>query len=205
MFLLFYFNMSNETQKGKVNKSKWYTYPLLILILIILLPLVLIVVSIIFFLELKKRFIIRPRLLQRVRDEWLPKNKFIIFVYCDNPLWKRYAEERIIPRIAPNAIILKWSQRNEWIESDALEAQLFRNFHSGKEFIWREEANKGGEEYYGELNHVAMVFKPWNKPRIINFWLEVRDYKFGKYENINQPRKFWKLKELEKELYSYLP
>ncbi len=179
------------TKNNKVKKSPWYTIALFIIVLIILSPLIIIAVLIFLIPWLKIRFIIRPRLLRRVRKEWLPKNKFILFVYSDNQLWKEYAKKNIIPKIVSNTAVLNWSQRKDWINSNTLEAQLFRNFQWGREWIWRNNIRMGGQEY----NHMAIVFKPWNKPTVINFWKAFKDYEFGKYEKIRQ---------LEKELYSYL-
>lgn len=179
------------TKNNKVKESPWYTTALLIIVLIILSPLILTVVLIFLIPWLKIRFIIRPRLLRRVRKEWLPKNKFILFVYSDNQLWKEYAKKNIIPKIASNTAVLNWSQRKDWINSNTLEAQLFRNFQWGRKWIWRNNIRMGGQEY----NHMAIVFKPWNKPKVINFWKAFKDYEFGKCEKIRQ---------LEKELYSYL-
>lgn len=178
-------------ERTKVKTSPWYIGALFILGLILLLPLILL--AVLFFLVpwLYARFIQRPRLLREVKNKWLPQNKFILFVYSDNELWKDYAEKYIIPKIAANAVILNWSNRRDWINSNSLEARLFRNFQYGREWIWRQNIRMGGQNY----NHMAIVFKPWSQPKVINFYKALKDYKFGKDE---------KLKTVESELYAYL-
>ena len=176
--------------KSTSKKSPWYITALFFIMLILLSPLILIVVLIFLIPWLNARFIQRPRLLRRVRKEWLPQNKSILFVYSDNQLWKEYAEKKIIPKIKSHAAVLNWSKRKEWINSNSLEAQLFRNFQWGREWIWRQNIRMGGQDY----NHMAIIFKPKNT-RIISFWKAFKDYEFGKEE---------KLRQLEKELFAYL-
>ena len=178
-------------ERKKLEKSPWYITALFIIVLVLLSPLILLIVLIFSIPWLKIRFIERPRLLRRVKNEWLPQNKFILFVYSNNELWKDYVENNIIPKIETRAVILNWSHRKEWIHSDSLEAKLFRNFQWGREWIWNQNIRMGGQNY----NHMAIVFKPWNKPKLINFWKAFKDYEFGKGD---------KLKAVENELYSYL-
>jgi len=175
----------------KSKKSPWYVVALFILVLILLSPIILLIALVLIVPWLKIRFIQRPRLLRRVKNEWLPQGKFILFVYSDNELWKKYAEENIIPKISQNAIILNWSLRKDWIKSDSLEAQLFRNLQWVRERIWQQNIRMGGQEY----NHLAIVFKPWDKPKKISFWRAFKDYEFGRDG---------KLKSVENELYACL-
>ncbi len=180
--------MSEPTEPRKLL---WYEIVLLVLVFILLIPIALIFTLISLASWLKAKYIQRPRLLRRVKNEWLPKNKFILFVYSDNELWKEYAEKNIIPKISQNAVILNWSIRNDWINSNTLEALLFKNFQWGRERIWRQNIRMGGQDY----NHMAIVFNPWDKPKIISFWEAFKDYEFGKKES---------MKVMEGELYSYL-
>lgn len=73
----------------KSKKSPWYVVALFILVLILLSPIILLIALVLIVPWLKIRFIQRPRLLRRVKNEWLPKGKFILFVYSDNELWKK--------------------------------------------------------------------------------------------------------------------
>jgi hypothetical protein len=186
---LSYLNFVSE--RAVLTKPPWYTVILFVLLFILLFPLILLIAVIFVILWLRVRYVQRPRLLRRVKKEWLPQSKFILFVYSDNELWKNYAEKNIIPKIASHSVILNWSRRKDWISSNSLEARLFRNLQWGKEWIWRRNVRMGGQDY----NHMAIIFKPWNKPKTISFWKAFKDYKFEKYE---------KLKAAEQELYAYL-
>ena len=167
-------------------------HPILIVAWLILLSPLIIIVSLIFFIPwLNIRYIRRSRLLSRVQKEWLPQNKFVLFIYSNNPEWKEYAEENIIPQIKDNAVILNWSERKSWIDSDSLETQLFKNFNWNRKWIWLQNTRSGGQDY----NHMAIVFKPANNPKIINFWPAFKDYEFGNKE---------KMEMLKNELLTYL-
>lgn len=171
-------------------KSPWYKKVLFIIVLVLLSPILITIIIILALPWLFSRFIQRPRLLRRIKNEWLPQNKFILFIYSDNQDWKNYAEQNIIPKIKEHSIILNWSERNNWINSNTLEAKIFKNFHWGREWIWRQNIRAGGQNY----NHQAIIFKPWNKPKIINFWKPFKDHQFGNETN---------LKNTETELYNY--
>jgi hypothetical protein len=179
------------SQTSSSKGSPWYITVLIIGALILLSPFILIGVMLFMVPWLHKRFFQRPRLLRRVKNEWLPQNKHILFVYSDNPLWKEYAEKNIIPKIAQHAIVLNWSERRNWIHSDSLEAQLFRNFQWGHKRMWRPGARAGGHDF----NHMAIVFNPVQKPKTISFWEAFKDYKFGNNKTLDLT---------EKELYDYL-
>jgi hypothetical protein len=172
------------------KKSSWYVVALFFVALVLLSPIILILALLFIIPWLYARFVQRSRLLCRVKNEWLPQNKFILFVYSDNQLWKEYAEKKIVPKIKPVAVILNWSQRKDWIKANSLEAKLFRNFQWGREYIWQNNVRMGGQTY----NHMAIIFKSWDKPRVISFWEAFKDYEFGKENNLTI---------LENELYSY--
>ena len=172
-------------------KNPWFVPVIFNIIVILLLPVIIPLILIFLIPWIKIRYIQRPKLLWKVKKQWLPAGKFILFVYSDNELWKDYAEKNIIPKIKPHAIILNWSRRKEWINSDSLEAQLFRNFNWRRKWTWKLNTRMGGQDY----NHFALVFKPWVNPKLINFWQAFKDYEFGKNE---------KLKKVEEELLSSL-
>ena len=174
-----------------IQKPPWYESALFIGVYILVSPVFLTFGLIILISWLYMRIIQRPRLFNRVKKEWLPKNTFILFVYSDNALWKEYAEKNIIPKIEPNAVILNWSHRKNWINSNSLEVQLFKSFEWGREWIWLQNVRQGGQPY----NHMAIVFKPWSKPKVLDFWKAFKDYKFGKMDQ---------LKAVESELNNYL-
>jgi hypothetical protein len=182
---------SVTTVESTAKKESWYVLPLFLIGFVLLLPFLLFILPILFTPGLYARFIQRPPLLRRVKKEWLPKNIYILFVYSDNALWKKYAEEHIIPKIEAHSVVLNWSYRKEWMAGNSLEAQLFRNFEKGGEQTWREHIRMGGQPY----NHMAIVFKPWNRPKVISFWDAFKEYKFGREEE---------LKKVEEALYQYV-
>jgi fatty acid desaturase len=51
---------------------------------------------------------------------WCSRGKDILFVYSDSPIWHDYIEEQIIPRIESRAVILDWSNRQNWLHRVSL-------------------------------------------------------------------------------------
>jgi hypothetical protein len=116
-------------------------------------------------------------------------NLFFLFILTTS-FGKNTPRKRLFLKIKPVAVILNWSQRKDWIKANSLEAKLFRNFQWGREYIWQNNVRMGGQTY----NHMAIIFKSWDKPRVISFWEAFKDYEFGKENNLTI---------LENELYSY--
>ena len=140
----------------------------------------------------------RSFLLLRVKNEWLPQGKITLFVYSDEPKWKKYVESEIIPKIHNCTVILDWSKRRQWVHEDDLATKLFRNFNWGQGWLWNRENKRriGGRA----LNHMAIVFKPWFKAKVFSFWKTWKDAEFGKNEAFDRMiREFLKLVS-EKEL-----
>ncbi|MBI4452252.1 hypothetical protein HY637_02385 [Candidatus Woesearchaeota archaeon] len=130
-------------------------------------------------------YIRRLWLLLQVRLYWIPKQKYVLFVYSDNPTWKKYAETKILSRIKPNTTALNWSEKQQWIENTKLlEVRLFRHFMWGVEWVWKNRIRTGGQDF----NHLAIVFIPWYKPKKIKFWKAWKDYEFGKKEGLEKMR-----------------
>lgn len=166
------------------SELQWYKKVLFILAVIILFPLILagllIFLIIYFLLFLPRRF----WLLLQVKSQWIPKGKFILFVYSNNPEWKEYADKQILPHIAKKTIILNWSEKEQWINNESLETKLFKNFNWGRKSVWVNRRRTGGQNF----NHMAFVFKPWYKPRRINFWEAWKEHEFGQDEKLNKTR-----------------
>lgn len=160
---------------------------LLILVLILILPIILAIFVILFIPWYIRKWV----LLLRVKQEFYPKGKYILFIYSSNPLWEEYAENNIIPNIASKAYILNWSEKFKWINQNKLEVKLYKHFMWGREWIWKQNVRMGGQEY----NHMAIVFYPWWKPKKFSFWPAFKDYEFGKEE---------KLKQVEKDFFNYI-
>jgi hypothetical protein len=90
------------------------------------------------------------------------QDKFIIFVYSNSPNWKLYIEENILPHIQNHAIILNWSDRNQWHKTD----WTVQSFHH-----WGGQVN---------FNPLAIVFCNLGDVRVIRFYRAFRDLKHGK-------------------------
>ena len=109
---------------------------------------------------------------------WLPRNKRLLFVYSDSPIWQAYIEAHILPRIQEQAVILNWSERRQWSARHTLAAAVFRHF--------------GG---HNEFNPMAVVFRPLRRGRVFRFFQPFRDLKRGKPEH---------LARVETEFFHYL-
>lgn len=71
--------------------------------------------------------------------------RFILFVYSESPKWKAYLEEHILPRLRGSAVVLNWSEREQWPRVLPWESRVFHHFTGAREF-----------------NPVALVFSgPW--------------------------------------------
>lgn len=125
----------------------------------------------------------------RVRSEWYPRNKYILFVYSDSPNWKEYIETNMLAKILEPAIIMNWSERSKWAwNSKLLEVKVFKYWANVSLFI-----NKGEKQLQGnEFNPIAIVFAPGCKVKVFRFWKAFKDYKHGKT---------LLLKKVESELY----
>jgi hypothetical protein len=52
---------------------------------------------------------------------WLKwRQRFVLFVYSDSPIWKEYIETKVIPKLQKHAVILNWSERKAWKNSLAI-------------------------------------------------------------------------------------
>ena len=88
----------------------------------------------------------------------------VLFVYSDSPLWKDHVEQRILPRLPRNTVVLNWSQRLRWPRL-SLAVLLFHTFAGGREF-----------------NPIALVFERFAFVDRFRFWQPFRDAKHGKVE-----------------------
>ena len=102
----------------------------------------------------------------------------LLFVYSDGPHWQSYIEANILPRIRGRAVILNWSQRNNWRSTSPWEARFFRRFAGDREF-----------------NPLALVYQPRGRIRAVRFYQAFLDFKHGKES---------RLRAAESELFSLL-
>ena len=45
---------------------------------------------------------------------WCLRDRDILFVYSDSPVWHDYIEQSILPHLGERAIVLNWSERKRW-------------------------------------------------------------------------------------------
>ena len=97
-----------------------------------------------------------------------PHQKFILFVYSDSPNWKSYIERNILPQIQDHAVILNWSERNQW-DKTSWPVQVFEHWGGQKNF-----------------NPLAVVFCGLTQVRVIRFYRAFLDFKHGKEALLRQ-------------------
>lgn len=104
--------------------------------------------------------------------------RHILFVYSDSPNWKAHVEERILPRIAKNAVVLNWSERRHWPRTNPWEARYFRRFAGNRDF-----------------NPIALILAPGHRVIAVRFHRAFLDLKHGKAKPIH---------DAEAELFEHL-
>jgi hypothetical protein len=108
---------------------------------------------------------------------WLPRDKHILFVYSDSPIWHDYIEQHILPVIRERAVVLNWSQRRSRSWGRSLAVAAFKHFGG-----WR------------DFNPMGVVFRPFRRGKTFRFLPAFRDYKHGKPE---------KLLAMQREFFEY--
>ena len=76
----------------------------------------------------------RKALIARFRSEYSAHGRFILFMYSDSPNWKQYIDDHILSRIGRYCIVLNWSERKMWKESNQWEPKLFRSLAPSTNF-----------------------------------------------------------------------
>jgi len=128
----------------------------------------------------------------RVRWQWYPKGKHLLFVYSDSPNWKDYIKANILPRIQERAVVINWSERSRWDwKQKPLEVQVFRHWAGVSRYSFKGRVKWDGDEF----NPIAITFIPWWKRKVFKFWQPFKDFKHGK----ERP-----LKQLEAQLFELL-
>lgn len=105
------------------------------------------------------------RLRRRFLSRWAPAGKRALLVYSNSPHWQSYIEQRWLPVLARQAVVLNWSERQQWPKTSALEAAVFRQWAGEREF-----------------NPIAIVFTFTAPARVevVRFWQAFRDFGHGK-------------------------
>ena len=99
---------------------------------------------------------------------WLPKGKDILFVSSDSPTWQEYMATQVLPHIRARAVVLNWSERNEW-SARSFPADVFHSFGGGRAF-----------------NPLVIWFRPFRFARIYRFWPTFKDWKRGYKEPVER-------------------
>jgi hypothetical protein len=106
---------------------------------------------------------VRLGLLVMIWRQWNRRGKNILLVYSSSHTWKAYFEERILPRVKEQAVVLNWSERSAWPKGFSLPVAAFRHFGGAREF-----------------NPLAVVFRPFHRTRIFRFWQPFKSQKHGR-------------------------
>lgn len=130
--------------------------------------------------------------LQALR-QW--KGKYVLLVYSNSRRWQGYFEDKIIPKLQDTAVILNWSERLTWTWAKTLELKIFQHFAGVTRFTYEENGQIKTSWSGDDFCPLAVVLKPWWRPKVIRFWEAFKDYKHGKSA---------KLKAREEELFSVL-
>jgi hypothetical protein len=134
--------------KARGNTRPWWAVPLVVLVL----PITIIALMLWLLYSLG--------LYLAIWACWGSRGRNLLFVYSDSPHWKDYIESEILPHIRDRAMILNWSDRNEWIGKWALGPMAFRHFGGDKEF-----------------NPIALYFRPFAIHRTYRFWEPIRRWR----------------------------
>jgi hypothetical protein len=106
----------------------------------------------------------RLRAVRRFRARWQSQGRGLLLVYSNSPNWKRYVEEKWLPRWGNRAVVLNWSDRQNWRRESRPEVALFRAFAGDREF-----------------NPLGIVVPQKGRAaRVVRFWRAFREYKHGK-------------------------
>lgn len=100
---------------------------------------------------------------------WLPRGKKVLLVYSHSPLWRDYLENRVLPHLAGQAVILNWSERKKWERAFSLPVLAFSYFGGRREF-----------------NPLAVVFHPYRWGKTFRFWRPFQELKQGKTETLEK-------------------
>lgn len=145
------------------TKRPWWTWP----ILVVLLPLVIVVLVLWLLAALLLQFV--------VWATWCPRGRYALVVYSNSPIWCDYFEERVLPVLGSRAVVLNWSERNQWKFS--LAVVLFRFFGGTREF-----------------NPLLMVFEPLTWVRQFRLYRAFRAFRHGRREEVDDLlREFFQL------------
>ncbi len=159
------------TIREKLEKVGGYAF---IVIIILLLPLIFVGLLLwLAYASLKGKWYA----LQALR-QW--RGKYILLVYSNSRRWQGYFEDKIIPKLQDTAVVLNWSERLTWAWAETLELKIFRHFAGVTRFTYEENGKRKTSWAGDEFCPLAVILKPWWRPKVIRFWQAFKDYKHGK-------------------------
>ena len=132
------------SQKKAPFKRRLGNTTLLVILLILGLPFALIAFPL--------TFLYRVALYLLVWTLWLPRGKNILFVYSESPIWRDYLATQVLPLVKDRAVVLNWSERNEWPRW-SLGVAVFHHFGRFRDF-----------------NPLIMLFQPLHFVKVFRFW-----------------------------------
>ena len=100
---------------------------------------------------------------------WIPRGKNTLFIYSESPNWHEHVQEHLLPRVQDRAVVLNWTERRKWQRLPTLSNLAFTFFGGRREF-----------------NPMAIVFRPFRRPRKFRFYQPYRDFKHGKSEALDK-------------------
>jgi len=106
-------------------------------------------------------FLYRLILLITVWIFWLPNGKNSLVIYSNSTIWKDDFENKILPQLDSNVVVMNWSERRLW-RKYSLESMCFRAF-------------SGRYEY----NPIAMKFRLFRWVKRVRFFKAYKASKHG--------------------------
>ena len=149
-------------RQGKTLTRRVLDAALVLLIFTIALPLALVTIGL--------ALLYRGALYLLVWLLWLPKDKDILFVYSDSPIWREYMTTEILPLVESRAVVLNWSERSKW-PLWSLGVSVFHRFGGARDF-----------------NPLVVLFRPFQRARTFRFWPAFKDWKRGSREPLERLR-----------------
>ena len=171
--------MISEGAKKELSTTKKFFAAALVIVLILLIPLIAlvgVVAGIVWLVQ-------GAWLGLRVRLQWCPRGKYLLFVYSNSRIWKDYIESNILPKIGDRAVVMNWSERSQWDwKRPPLEVEVFRHWAGVRRYFLRGKRRWDGHEF----NPIAITFIPWWRRRVFRFWQPFKDFKHGKEQPLKR-------------------
>ncbi len=100
---------------------------------------------------------------------WAARGQRILLIYSRSPVWQHYIETTWLPRLRDHAVVLNWSDRATWRQTNPFAAWVFRHWSPSENF-----------------NPMAILFPTFPRTRRIGFYYAFRDWKHGKGNSLHE-------------------